>query len=122
MSNAKRNRAVRRTVSRACLLPSHHGGRPEIGVYEEMLRGALMGCSASIFMTWNLPPLGAFGAAVAGLWFGSVIALVLWSGSASLPKDPVLPPAPGQGRTPIHARGAALSIRAWWRTFKRPHR
>jgi hypothetical protein len=111
MNNPIHNRAVRRTLLRACLLPSH-GARSEIGVYEEMLRGALVGLSASIFMTWNLPLLGTFGAAVAGLWFGSVIGLVLWSGSASLPKDRVLPPAPGQGRVP-------LSIRAWWRrTFK----
>lgn len=91
-----------RTIRHALLRGVRHdeAGDAAIGAYDEMCRSALVGCGAALAIASGLPPPSVLAAAIAGFCAGSIIGLLLWSASPSLPEDPVLPPAPGQGRAP----------------------
>jgi hypothetical protein len=90
-------RAVRHRLCRlhARLAP----GRPP-SVYDEMRAGSLTGLFACPAFAAAVGASAAWLAAAAGLGgcVGAVLGLVLWSGSAALPEDPVLPPHPSQRR------------------------
>jgi hypothetical protein len=69
-------------------------------LYQEMRRGSAIGALACLVFAATAgaaAPLLA-GGALFGLGAGAVVGLVLWSGTAHLPEEPVAPPAPGQRR------------------------
>jgi hypothetical protein len=69
-------------------------------VYQEMNLGAAVGLMACLAYACaaGAPAAMLSFAALVGFCAGAVMGLVLWSSSADLPEDPVLPPAPGQER------------------------
>lgn len=73
---------------------------PEPPLYQEMKRSARVGLGACLAyaLILSAPVAVLVSATVLGYCSGAVVGLVLWNGSAGLPEDPVLPPAPGQER------------------------
>ena len=76
-------------------------GESSLGV--EMAQGALVGFLAASIFTFlvvgeGLTAMMFMSFASLGLFFGGVIGVILWVGSAALPEDAILTPAPGQAR------------------------
>lgn len=72
----------------------------EASALQEILRGATIGviaCLCLVFLVGG-SPLSFVAALFWGSSFGALIGMLLWIGSAAPEEDPVLPPAPGQGR------------------------
>ncbi|ANQ84997.1 hypothetical protein dqs_1959 [Azoarcus olearius] len=95
---------LRRALWRAALL-MRRGADTEVDLYAEMSRGAIVGCVAAALIALEFPAAGMVGMAMAGFCIGSVIGLLLFTSTAVLPEDPVLPPAPGQERIRPACRG-----------------
>jgi len=82
--------------------PPRDSAAQAASLWQELTTGAVVGVFACLALTWALgvPAEFALFAAVLGVCAGGVIGLLIWIGSATLPDDPVLPPAPGQEREP----------------------
>lgn len=71
----------------------------EASALQEILRGATIGviaCLCLVFLVGG-SPLSFVAALFWGSSFGALIGMLLWIGTAAA-EEPVLPPAPGQGR------------------------
>lgn len=85
-------------------------GRRRPSLYEDMEQGAVTGFCAATGLALLAP--GSLSAPLLilfsslGLMAGGVIGVILWIGSAPLPEEPVLAPAPGQARGRVAVRKA----------------
>lgn len=104
---ARRTRWCRRAATKTPVVPPPAVPRAALTAYGEMLCGALVGLVAGAVLAAPLAAAGGLivAAALAGFCAGAVIGLVLWSGSADLPEDPVIPPHPSQRRERPAASG-----------------
>lgn len=83
--------------------PTWPGSSSKAGeVGQEILQGAAVGFAASLLLAWlSSGSLLIFEiAAIWGSAVGALIGLLLWVGSDDVPEDPILPPSPGQTKTP----------------------